>query len=358
MRLSVFTSLAVVLMCNTSIAQVSSSNVESVDYSANLNTYYFSNNSAGSIRQMDASGTVTDLVGADGSHGLEVIGDTLYACDGTRLKGYQLPSGTQIMNVAISGASFLNGITHKGDDIFFTDFSGGKIYRMNRWTEAYNTYVSSTPSTPNGIIYDDISDRLVYVSWGGGADIYQIDLSDSTVSLAVSTTLGNLDGIHIDCSGNFYVSSWSPQRISKFSNDFAVGPTNMGATGLSSPADIYYNRITDTLAIANSGAGNVSFEYYPDCVPTSVEEVKPIVEFNVSPNPAMNDANVIIESSGAMALKMEIIDIQGAVVMDRMVITSVGRTNHEIDLSELERGIYFVRLESDDFSRAEKLIVQ
>lgn len=338
-------------------AQVSSSNVESVDYSAKYNTYYFSNNSSGSINQMDALYNVTALGSADGSHGLEVIGDTLFACDGGRIKGYQLPSGTQVININLGG-TFLNGITHKGDDIYVTDFSAGKIYHIDRWTLNYWTYVNSTPSTPNGIIYDDISDRLVYVSWGSNADIYEIDMSDSTVTMAKSTTLGNMDGIHIDCDGNFYVSTWSPNRISKFSNDFTVGPTNMGATGLSNPADIYYNRNTDTLAIANSGNSTVSFEYYANCIATDVTENKVSVEFNIHPNPASGQTTLHIEASRQVDFNVDVIDIKGSVVFSTTHYSKAGVNTINIDLEGLESGVYFVQLLSDVYTQAQKLIIR
>lgn len=328
---------------------------ESVDFSTAYGLYFISN-STSDILQRDASGTLSYFGSASGSHGLEVIGDTLFALEGGSIKGYQIPSGTQVINVNLGG-SFLNGITHKGDDIFITDFSANKIYRMNRWTLAYNVYINSTPSTPNGIIYDDISDRLVCVSWGSSAKVYEIDMSDSTMSIAASTTYGNMDGIAMDCQGNFYISTWSPNRIIKFDNSFSTGPTDMGATGLSSPADIYYNRTTDTLAIPNSGNNTVTFEMYVSCV-TGVEDEEVQLDFSISPNPANDNAVIQLASASDFVGKIEVIDVKGSVVEQHTVSITAGQNTIPINVNELEAGVYFVKFQAENQSQARKLVVR
>ena len=97
-------------------------------------------------------------------------------------------------------------------------------------------------------------------------------MADSSVTTLSTTTLGNCDGIAMDCQGRFYVSSWSPTRISRFANDFSGGATNMNATGLSSPADIFFNTDTDTLAVPNAGNNTVTFYNYSSCLSTGVDE--------------------------------------------------------------------------------------
>ena len=62
----------------------------------------------------------------------------------------------------------------------------------------------------------------------------------------------------MDNNGDFYVSAWSNNAISKFNSDFS-GSSTVVVPNMSSPADIYYNRATDTLAIPNSGNNTVVF---------------------------------------------------------------------------------------------------
>ena len=92
-----------------------------------------SNSSQGQILSYDAINDELDIFATgvgSGPHGLEVVGEELFACSGSRLKAYNLVTEEQTINVNL-GASFANGITHKGNDIFVTDFSGKDIYRYN-----------------------------------------------------------------------------------------------------------------------------------------------------------------------------------------------------------------------------------
>ena len=136
---------------------------ESVDYDSYGKRYLVSNSSQGQILSYDAINDELDVfasgVGA-GPHGLEVVGEELFACSGSRLKAYNLVTEEQTVNVNL-GTSFANGITHKGNDIFITDFAGKDIYRYNLTSGEFNMYIEnleieSTPVTPNGIFYDDM----------------------------------------------------------------------------------------------------------------------------------------------------------------------------------------------------------
>ena len=109
--------------------------------------------------------------------------------------------------------------------------------------------------------------------WGNNADILAFDLEGGDMTTLVNGTgLGNLDGIDVDGSGQYYVSSWSPTRITRFSNDFADAETVVtGAGGLSSPADISYAVGIDTLGVANSGSDEVTFHGFGG-TPSGIEE--------------------------------------------------------------------------------------
>jgi len=233
---------------------------ESVDYDSDGQRYLVSNSSQGQILSYDAINDELDIFASgvgSGPHGLEVVGEELFACSGSRLKAYNLITEEQTVNVNL-GASFANGITHKGNDVFVTDFSGKDIYRYNTVSGNFNMYIENLPKKPNGIFYDDIQDRLLVVCWGNNAPIYEIDMADSSYTIVANTSLGNCDGIAMDNNGDFYVSAWSNNAISKFNSDFS-GNSTVVVPNMSSPADIYYNRATDTLAIPNSGNNTVVF---------------------------------------------------------------------------------------------------
>lgn len=266
------TVLVLMFIFNNILAQ-SYSGPESVEYDYNRNCYYISNTQSHQIIKRDIDATLTIFASgiATGPHGLEIIDDTLYACAGNMLIAYNLNNGNIVFSQNL-GATFLNGITHKANNLYISDFTAKKVYRFNVLTKQYNEFVTSLNKSPNGIIYDDINDRLVMVSWGSNAPVLQISLNDSTVTQLTTTSLGNCDGIAMNCNGQFFVSSWSPNRISRFENDFVAAPVNMNASGLSNPADIFFNTDTDTLAVPNSGNNNVNFYNYSSCNALSVEE--------------------------------------------------------------------------------------
>ena len=155
------------LIISLNLLAQSYSGPESIDYDSDGKRYFVSNSSQGQILSYDAINDELDVfasgVGA-GPHGLEVVGEELFACSGSRLKAYNLVTEEQTVNVNL-GTYFANGITHKGNDIFITDFAGKDIYRYNLTSGEFNMYIEnleidSTPVTPNGIFYDDIENRL------------------------------------------------------------------------------------------------------------------------------------------------------------------------------------------------------
>ena len=104
--------------------------------------------------------------------------------------------------------------------------------------------------------------RAVIVNWGGNADILAVDLESGALTTIVNGTgLGNCDGIDMDSDGRYYVSSWSPNRITRFSNDFSQSETVV-SSGLSSPADISFDETNHILGVANSGSNQVTFHQF------------------------------------------------------------------------------------------------
>jgi hypothetical protein len=175
------------------------------------------------------------------------------------------------------------------------------------------------------------------VTWGTSAPIMQASLIDSSVSQVTATTLGNCDGIDRDGSGRYYVSAWNTQSIYRFDNLFSAAPVAV-VTGLSSPADIYYNLTNDSLACPNAGNNTVTFYYMG--APTSVEENSNST-FSVYPNPASGELK--IENAKCKINSIEIYDMQGRRSLTPTLSKGEG-VAASVDVSALESGIYFVRL--------------
>jgi hypothetical protein len=335
------------LTISTNLFSQSYNGPESVEYDAVGDRWLVANSGNGEIIARSNGGTLSVFASGmtTGPYGMEIVGNTIYACDGGIIKGYDLSTGSLVATINLS-ATFLNGITHVGTDLFVTDFSAKKIYRVNTINNSFNVFITGLIKSPNGIIYDDINDRLVLVNWGTSAPILGINLTDSTYSTLKTTSLANCDGIAMNCSGQFYVASWSPTRISRFDNDFVAAPVDMGVTGLSSPADIFYNQSEDTLAIPNSGNNTVKFVQYNNCATQSIEETNETF-FRVFPNPAYE--KIIIQSELVNPF-VTITDFSGRVVSNEKMISS----SPFVDISGLPSGVYFVTI--DNFTQ--KLLIQ
>ena len=228
--------------------------IEAVEYDPLGDRWLVSNGS--SLLATDGpGGAYTYLGSAQASHGMEVVDGMLVAIGNNVVRAYELNGGTLLGSLVIPGANFLNGMGSMTGGVVVSDFGNGRIHHIDVSDPGamVATLLATLPGSPNGVVVEPAAGRAVVVSWGSNADIFGVDLETGAVTTLVDGSgLGNLDGIDIDLEGNFYVSSWSPARITRFSNDFSQQETVV-STGLASPADISYALALDTLGVANSG---------------------------------------------------------------------------------------------------------
>ena len=254
---------------------------ESVQYDTLNNRWLVGNVNSNSVQMYSPmSGTLTPFCSGmtSGPYGIEILGNVLYCCDGSRVRGYDLNNGNEVFNLNLN-AQFLNGITNDGNGhLFVTDFSVKKIYRVNVITNEFNL-MATTVKTPNGIYYDGGNNRLVFATWGGNAEVQALSLADSSVTTLIATTIGNIDGIIRDQQGNWYISSWSPQGLYRIAQDFS-NPLDTLMTGFTQPADLGINEAGDSIGIPNSGfQNNVVFYAIPsgcDAPVVSISSTNPL----------------------------------------------------------------------------------
>ena len=183
------TILLLVFIFSAAVYSQSYNGPESVEWDAANNRWLISNTNSHAILARSQSGTLTTFVASttNGPHGIEILGNVLYACCGGSIKGYDLTTGSNVFTINL-GASFLNGLTTDGDSVLYaTDFSNKDIFRINPTTNKYYTLSSNTTSTPNGIIYDGANNRCIFIAWGTSAPIKAIALNPPYTS-AYGTT--------------------------------------------------------------------------------------------------------------------------------------------------------------------------
>ena len=79
--------------------------------------------------------------------------------------------------------------------------------------------------------------------------------------------------------------------------------------------------------------------------------------FSLSPNPSNGEFNLSIRSEQSEQMQLTIRDMEGKLVYNEALNVN-GNFNKTMNLSELSKGVYFLRLQNDKESKVEKLIIQ
>lgn len=259
--------LVITLMGGMAAHAQTPNNIEAVEYDPGSDRWFVSNGNSLLVTG-DLGESWSAFGEAEASHGMEVVDGVLYAIGNNVIRAYDLDDATMLGTLTIPGVGFLNGMGSNGSNqLVISDFSGGRLYSIDISDPAAMAYAQLTGNlgeTPNGVVVDTENNRAIVVCWGNDADILAVDLESGEVSTLVDGTgLGNLDGIDNDGEGHYYVSSWSPNKVTRFNADFSVSEPVLGpADGLSSPADISYAQETSVLGIANSGNDEVTFHNF------------------------------------------------------------------------------------------------
>jgi len=180
---------------------------ESIEYHPRLDRTLISNTNGGNILARASDGSLSVFTSAPGNpYGIELLAGTLFVLDSGFIRGYDIDSAVQVMNLQMPGAGFLNGITSNGiDTLYVTDFTNQTITEVDVGdleNPAIGTPVSTNSSTPNGVVFDRAQNRLLIATWGGSAKVLSLDpVTSTTPAILIQTTLSNIDGIALDCNG-------------------------------------------------------------------------------------------------------------------------------------------------------------
>jgi hypothetical protein len=329
---------------------------ESVEFDYVNNRWLIANTSSHQVLARNSNGVLSVFASGlvNGPYGIEIVGDTLFCCSGSSIKGYLLSNGTPVFNLNLN-ATFLNGITHDNSgNLITTDFSAKKIYKVNIASQTFSVIASNLSQSPNGIIFDAPNNRCIFVNWGNSAPIKAIDLTSNAVTTITSTTLTNCDGIAVDNQGNYYVSNWStPATIKKFNNTFTGSPVTVATPSLSSPADIFYNLTGDTLGIPNSGNNTVVFIGFSTA---GIDDSNFEKHINVYPNPSNNDINVTINFSSPISIEVTLEDISGR-TYETLVSENLTNQQLHFDSSNLSSGFYFLKFKTPKNSFTKSIMI-
>ena len=353
----IFTTVSLIFAFSLSFAQTYNG-PESVEFDYANNRWLIANTASHQVLARSTTGVLTVFTTLTGSgpYGIEIMGDTLYCCNGSSIKGFSLTTGTLVFNITVTGATFLNGITHDNSgNLIATDFSAKNIYKINPGSNSFFPIATSLVQSPNGIIFDAANNRCVFVNWGSNAPIKAIDLATNVVSTVTTTTFSNIDGITRDGNGNYYIATWGTQSVYKYDSTFSAAGVQV-VNSLSNPADIFYNVLSDTLAIPNAGNNTVTFVGFTT---TGIKNAEVKGQLTIYPNPCSTSCRVRIKSADHFP-EVTLRSVDGKIIRDAVATNLFASDEIEIlfDRSKLVNGMYFLEMKNRDQYYFGKLIIE
>ena len=125
----------------------------------------------GFISKLDKNGKVVELKWIENLNapkGMNVIGNTLYVVDIDTLKGFDIKSKKEVLNIPVSGAVFLNDIVVLDKNtLLVSDTGTGIIHSFNLAKKTYETFTTldSMYAGPNGLLLDSKKKSLIVVGY-------------------------------------------------------------------------------------------------------------------------------------------------------------------------------------------------
>ena len=362
---SIYIALIGIVLSVNCLSQNLLNNPESVVYDSLYNRYLVSNWGSGEIIQID-SNRVQNPFNTYFDHiaGLHIAGNILYAAANLSanagLIGIDLATADTVMNVKIPGMQLLNDITSDtSGNLYVTEYYGNKIYKVRISDQAYSTFVDSGLNLPNGILFDKRNNRLLVMSEGGvNAPIIAVNIEDSTIYTVVYTNLYLTDGLSEDAYGNIYVSSWSSNSVYRYDSTFS-NPPEVISVGHSGPADIFFNKLDNILAVPNFHSNSVDF------IPISSSEVEiesdQILGYKLYqnyPNPFNPGTTISYQIPELSYATLKVYDVLGNEILTLVNEEKpAGKYQIEFDAAEFASGFYFYQLIVGKFTATMKMLL-
>jgi len=253
-------------------AAIDYNNPESVVYDAANDRYLVSNTGDGNIIARSPADVLSYFSqGASTSiRGLTIMNNTLYAAGDEGVMAFNLSNGQKTSTIVITERDFLNGITSDAaGNLYVSD--NARIYKVDPVAGTYTTVI--TTDGANGVLFDEANNRLLFTDEGpvgfDGSYISAIDMVTTNVTNLVSNTFRMLDGLTRDGDGNYYVSSWSTNKVYRYDQNFA-NPAVEVSIGHNGPAAIFYDTSNDILAIPNFDAHTVDYKPAASLLPVEL----------------------------------------------------------------------------------------
>jgi hypothetical protein len=319
----------------------------SIVYDVNKERYLISNVNSGQILSFDSNKQLTVFVGSGltNPRGMVIFNNVLYVVDITFVKGFNLSDGTEVLNYAVPTSQKLTYITADTDGFLY-------ILDDTKYTLYFYNVIDTTQKSPpvllsnsslytNGITY--YKNKLYITVFWKPAGIVIFDLNDFSTKPYEYTSNNFFYGITPDGKGKFYVSSWEDMsnptgqgKILKFDPD-TPNTLEEIATGYNGPSGIYYNPYSNEIAIPNYFTDDIAFIKLINSVKINESE-----DSYASLYQNQSGSELIIKFKGDSRYNIQLYNFLGQSVSNNQV--PEGASEYKVNISNLESGLYFVRL--------------
>ncbi|HUU45789.1 MAG TPA: hypothetical protein VM118_08650 [Acidobacteriota bacterium] len=265
--------LLLILSATGAQAQVVFEHPETAVYHPGSDRYFISCVNSGNIVQIDANWDTTNFYTLlPVAVGMTVLRDSLYVLVGgaSGMTAFDLITDKRIMNVGGLPPNLNDICADSADNLYITDYGGGRLYRINIHTKTPEIIAASLPQ-PTGIHYDYRHDRVLFFQWTTDAVIQALDPHTLAVTTVAPTGLDGPDGIVDDPEGNYYISFWGAfpydrGTIYMFDSLFTLPPVLVIA-GHNGPANFCFNAADSLFVVPNALDNTVDFLVNPHLDP-------------------------------------------------------------------------------------------
>jgi len=251
----------VLLLSVVSGAQNLLNGPESVAFDTANNRCLVSNVYGGAIIAIDENGDHSYFkTGLGSCLGNQIKDNIVYVSVPDGIMGFDLTTADTVLDLAIPCWGHTDGLAADTSGFLYVVDTGGRIIKIDLSDSTFSPYVSSTlPGVLQDITFDEVNNRLLAVGFAAGAPIVGVNLIDGSRDILVQTPFGMSDGVAIDQFGNTYATSYSSNgQVYRYGPDF-TNPPELISSGHNGPAGIEYNRQENILGVPNFYANTVSF---------------------------------------------------------------------------------------------------
>jgi hypothetical protein len=330
---------------------------ECVAYDSISNRFFVSSLMSGKIVAIDSLGNKSIFKSGLGyAAGSTICGNVIYVSTlATKyVKGFDLTTGAQVMNINIPSAHQLDGMTTDTSGYLYVadyDYTGtnDQIFKIKLSTQSYSLFISPGQGLvrmPQDIFYDKPNNRLIVVSASANSPVQAINLIDSAVTNILPTSVGDFDGIEMSSEGDYYLTTWATNSLIKYDHAFANSPVTI-LTGLNGPSNLCYSRKKNVLAVPVYYADTVLFIQPGSTGINQLLEIKKNFRLNQNyPNPFNPVTKIEYYIPQNAIANLVIYDVLGRKICTLVdnKFRSAGNYITEFDGSNLASGLYFYRL--------------